>query len=195
MKLFQKVKTIKSKTGELHFERWAIIETKWFALYVHKIHKEDKDYYLHSHPWNYISLILKGAYVEAHSPKFLDEPVKGFMWPQFTYRGFPFFLSWSNTERVHKIQRIVNGPVTTLFFVWGKTNEWFYQTEFCRLSPETYREIKNTTGIEEWRKKMREQFDMSENALKYAKKDAEVNAYLEEVNLSRLQKYQMRQRD
>lgn len=44
------IKEIKSKTGDLHFRRWRIIETPWFSIYVHGIYKADEEAHLHDHP-------------------------------------------------------------------------------------------------------------------------------------------------
>ncbi len=68
MKLFRwlfMVKEIKSKSGELHFRRYRIFWTPWFALYIHRIYKADEDEHMHSHPWQFfISYVLSGGYVE-----------------------------------------------------------------------------------------------------------------------------------
>lgn len=58
------IREIRSKSGELHFRRWRIIETRWFNIYIHYIAKSDEDKHLHSHPWNFISIPLKGGYVQ-----------------------------------------------------------------------------------------------------------------------------------
>lgn len=137
MKLFQKVKEIKSKAGELHFERFAIIETSKFSIYIHKIYKADKDIHLHSHPWNFFSLILKGGYVEH--------------WRKDQNSGFTDkeFLSFGKADRnyFHKIAKIIKGPVTTFFVTWGEAKNWYYMVDDKRIPHIQYRIIKNTTGF------------------------------------------------
>lgn len=49
------------KTVILH--RWNLITCKWFVLQVHKSVSSDHDC-LHDHPWDFISFIIKGGYVE-----------------------------------------------------------------------------------------------------------------------------------
>lgn len=144
MKLFQKVKEIRSKAGDLHFQRFAIIETKLFSIYVHKIFKADEDYHLHSHPWNFFSLILKGSYIEEYNSLDL------FGEPQSAFRSKKF-LTFSSMKKgsYHKIKAILKGPIYSLFCAYGKKERWNYL--FCGqpLDFERYREIKNTTGFDE----------------------------------------------
>ncbi len=142
MKILTKIKEIKSKTEELHFQRFAIIDCKYFGLYIHKIFKEDKDLHLHSHPWNFISLILKGSYVEKR------EWINPFKEIQHeTYLKDLFTISKANTKFFHKIERIVKGPVWSLFFVYNKQTVWYYRVNDDLVESNEYRNIKNTIGF------------------------------------------------
>ena len=134
MKLFIKVKEIKSLSGEMHFERWAVIETKMFSLYCHRIHKADKDH-LHSHPWNFVSMILKGSYLEEveHNGK-ITFKVKS-----------PLKIAYTHKTWFHKIHSIIKVPVYTLVFVWGgnfEGDKWHYLVGEKKVPFLTYRQIK-----------------------------------------------------
>lgn len=121
MKLFKKVKTITSRTGVVHFERWAIVETSLFAWYLHKIQKEDQDH-MHSHPWSFISLILKGAYIE-ELRKDPDSQKTIFNIKSPGTFGY-FSKNW-----FHSIRTVVWSPVWTTVFVWRGSFEgdkWKY---------------------------------------------------------------------
>jgi len=138
MKFLTKVKEIKSRLGVLHFQRYAVIETDKFAVYIHKIHEADKDLHLHSHPWNFISLILKGSYIE----KFLG---KDLFWEDQEFFRIKSFLSFSKGNRsyFHKIERIRKGPVYSLFVTWGKHQNWFYKMEDgSQIESDHYRLLK-----------------------------------------------------
>lgn len=119
MKFFQKVKEIRSKTGELHFQRWAVFETSLVSLYIHKILKEDKDLHQHNHPWNFVSIILKGCYLvselfaEDYSHLYLRHKSFGSV-TKMTYDDF------------HKIVKIEKGPVWSLLLAYGKRKSWGY---------------------------------------------------------------------
>lgn len=132
-------KEISSKTGELHFKRWAILETKWFNIYLHKIYKSDEDKHPHNHPWNFWSLILWGSYKEE-------------LW---TYDGFDYIhtltrtveqrkwlsLAKRETYQYHKIT--LTKPVLTLVITGKRRKEWGYlkDNKFC--DNEEYRRQKN----------------------------------------------------
>ncbi len=54
-----------NKAEEQIFERWKIAgdEKKGF-WFIHKFSGDDNSYYLHDHPWDFWSFILKGTYFE-----------------------------------------------------------------------------------------------------------------------------------
>lgn len=139
MKLFKQVKEIRSKSGELHFTRFAILETSIFSIYIHKIYKADKDPFLHSHPWNFFGIILKGEYTEVFSGLDL------FWEPQNFYKPrFPFSILSGDRNYFHKILRIDKGPVTSLFFTFGKHKDWFYLLDDdVKVHYSEYRKNKN----------------------------------------------------
>lgn len=127
MKLFQKVKEIRSKKGDLHFERFALFETTYASLYLHTIYRADQDPNLHSHPWNFVTVVLRGAYW-ARGEKDLKLKSPG-SWSYMSREGF------------HKIDEIVDGPVRTLFFAYGKRQPWYYlMDDGSQMSPPDYRE-------------------------------------------------------
>lgn len=48
--------------------RWYIIpRNRWLNVYLHKICRDDDDRALHDHPWWFVSIMLRGAYIE-HTP-------------------------------------------------------------------------------------------------------------------------------
>jgi hypothetical protein len=136
MKIFSKVKEIKSKTDELYFERWAIIETFIFSIYIHRIHRADKDVHLHSHPWNFLGIILKGAYTEKSKQN------ESYI---LTARKF-LSCFWGSRKYFHKIETIDSGPVYSLFFIFGKHMPWYYNTMPPTESIE-YRKLKNANNL------------------------------------------------
>lgn len=79
--LFRKlflIKEIKSKLGILHFQRWRIVQTPWFSIYIHRIFREDEDQHCHSHPWSFVSFILNGSYTEKYpddSSRYFSAPL------------------------------------------------------------------------------------------------------------------------
>ncbi len=50
--------------GNPMMERWRLLQTPWFGIYVHFIYREDLDPVPHDHPWSFWSFVLRGGYVE-----------------------------------------------------------------------------------------------------------------------------------
>lgn len=63
MKFYQKRKVITRGDENEYLIRYSIFSCPWFAVKIHNILKSD-DTCLHDHPWAFISIILKGGYVE-----------------------------------------------------------------------------------------------------------------------------------
>ena len=140
MKLFTKVKTITSKAGKVHFERWAIFETKWLSLYLHRIHEPDQDH-LHSHPWKFVSLILKGSYEEtlSDSEGNVVESIKS-----------PGKVTWFPLHLFHKIAKVTKAPCWTLVLVRGGSFEgdkWHYLVDGWAVPFVDYRRLKSEAKI------------------------------------------------
>lgn len=129
--MFKKIMEIKSKKGVLHFRRWRIMETPWFGIYIHGIYKADKDLHLHDHPWNYMSVVLKGAYLEASK---VDGEIR---------MARPVQWKWNNATRFHKIALLVTPSVYTLFITGKKYREWGYDVDGVWVDNQTYRNTKN----------------------------------------------------
>ena len=56
--------TIPCLDGTDYLVRLRIVQTPWFGVYLHDIHKDDQDRAPHNHPWSFLSLVVRGAYVE-----------------------------------------------------------------------------------------------------------------------------------
>src|SRR5882757_10670128 len=59
-----KSRIIYREDGKPYLKRFYILRTPWVRIRVHHIMLSDYDC-LHDHPWNFVSIILKGSYVEA----------------------------------------------------------------------------------------------------------------------------------
>jgi hypothetical protein len=127
--MFKKTE-IRSQDGILHFRRWRLIETKYFRLYLHQIFESDKDKHLHNHPWNFLSIILCGGYVES-----LSAGKKVFA-PRFVFH---------KASTYHKITSLMlpGRPIVSLFFAFGKYREWGYETSEGHINSEEYRKRKH----------------------------------------------------
>jgi len=52
------------RNGDPYMIRFRLIQTPWFAVYLHHILRSDVDIDLHDHPWNFWSIMLSGGYWE-----------------------------------------------------------------------------------------------------------------------------------
>jgi hypothetical protein len=48
---------------EDYLERFYILSTRWIGVYLHRFWADDDDG-LHDHPWNSVSILLSGGYIE-----------------------------------------------------------------------------------------------------------------------------------
>jgi hypothetical protein len=130
------VKTIRSKSGELHFKRWQLLKTPWFCIYIHGIYHEDEDDHLHNHPWNIWTMILWGSYVEELLTKNRKDRIH-------KIRTF-LNMGYRNSERFHCIKSVLSKKVYTLAIVSNRKHElWGYHTEKGFVDHITYRENKS----------------------------------------------------
>ena len=127
------VKEIKSKDGKLHFRRWQIIKTPWFSIYIHGIYAADEDKHLHNHPWDYISMVLSGSYIEK------------------TNKNINFLSLGTITKRngndYHKIYKLLSKSVYTLFIVGPVKRHWGYSVDGNHITHEEYRKLKNNKSL------------------------------------------------
>lgn len=132
--IFKKVKEIISKDGVLHFRRWRVISTPWFAIYIHAIYKADEDLHLHNHPWNFWSLVLKGSYTE-RLPNFKLNP------------RFAWTSAYRQRDQFHKIEDLHSPVVWTFNVMWNFRDTWGYEVRGKYVDHNTYREMKRNKSI------------------------------------------------
>lgn len=149
MKLFL-IKEIKSKGGELHFRRWRILETPWFNIYIHGIYKEDEEAHLHDHPWNYLSIVLRGYFSERtlNYDVITDENKKEWKSRRIEENVIgPSSFIYRKAESFHKIQKLHSNAVFTLFFTGKRKREWGYDLSGNWVDHITYRKMKNENKL------------------------------------------------
>lgn len=104
---------------ENHFVRYRIVQTPWFGLYVHRFDSPDvRDF--HDHPWNFVSVILRGGYVEATGR------------PGTTARARRLRVGSFNLKRAtapHYIHHLLRTPTWTLILVGRRQRVWGYVDE------------------------------------------------------------------
>ncbi len=132
--MFKKIKEIKSKDGVLHFRRWRILSLPFLKINLHGIYMHDEDKHLHNHPWNFISIVLKGWY---------SERLEG---DKINVR-YPGNIAMRKKDAFHKIDSLQSKSIYTLNFMWGKQEVWGYKVKGKFVDHETYRELKRMNII------------------------------------------------
>ena len=134
--IFKKVREIKSKEGVVHFRRYQILKFgKLGGIYLHYFTQPDKDMFEHDHPWNFSTMILKGAYLEQYGGK---HRIRRFL----SYKRY-------KAEDSHKIVDLIDGkPCWTLAFVGKRRRIWGYNTHKGWMDHKEYRSKKRAGLIQ-----------------------------------------------
>lgn len=103
--------------------RLHLIMCPWFAICLHWFQRPDPEPHLHDHPVSFLSLILRGWYVE----RTWKRVGKGRARQADELRRWWNWIPASEDHR-HRIEAICPGTLT-LCFMSGKKREWGFHTE------------------------------------------------------------------
>lgn len=134
--------------GSSYMERYWVVRLgrRWnkdyglIGIRLHHILTPDLDRVLHDHPWAFISVVLRGWYIEhrpvTNSPCFDGEMEK-------TYRTIRLVRSiafrwW--TDR-HRITTVSTGGVWTLFVTFPKMQWWGFYTRLGKIYYQDYNSV------------------------------------------------------
>lgn len=117
------------ETPDPYLTRLRIVQTPWFGVYLHQIHRADGAREVHDHPWSFVSIILHGAYVEHREPSQATKhdatlPIDRRLGLRWFGRGYVNFL---RAEDAHRIAHVA--PDTwTLVLVGRRRRDWGFHT-------------------------------------------------------------------
>lgn len=120
---FMQRMTIPCENGLTYLVRLRLVQTPWFAIYLHDLLEPDSDRDPHDHPWDFISIVLRGGYTE----RFYDaEGTVG-------YRGrYQSWKRWSahrmRTRDAHMIVE-VEPRTKTLILTGPRSRTWGFWTD------------------------------------------------------------------
>jgi hypothetical protein len=127
---FMRTFRITGSDGSPYLTRLRIVQTPLFGIYLHTIHRPDEDRHLHDHPWNFISLVLSGAYSENRSVDRFSPRLRK-RWSVARFRAEDaheiFYVTGPNGHAL-------NGPneqdvCRTLVLVGRRRRDWGFHTE------------------------------------------------------------------
>lgn len=115
-----------------YIRRLHLIKTPWFAVCLHWILKPDPEPWLHDHPVTFLSVILRGWYVELRGERHYLSAPKGSDWGavetvfKLVHRRWYNFICASR-DTMHRIEYAAPHTLT-LCFMGPKRQEWGYRT-------------------------------------------------------------------
>lgn len=96
-----------------YLERYTLLNFKRLHVRFHRIKRPDVTPFLHTHPFHYLSIVLRGGYTESQTGKTIR------------HRRLSFILRRAQTA--HRIVSVEPGTLT-LFFAWKtQTAQWELQ--------------------------------------------------------------------
>lgn len=117
----------KKTPGEVYLRRLRILQTPWFAFYLHFINEADFDRDAHDHPWTFWSWVLRGGYVEKISRKFVVPPEGREVVLPFTQAWKRWSVHKMRVTDAHQITEVWPGTMT--FVVTGRRRRnWGFWT-------------------------------------------------------------------
>ncbi len=95
-----------------YLTRLRIVQTPWFAVYLHRFGTPDSRPTLHDHPWNFVTIVLRGGYVEHRDYSGTGHRVRR--------------VNAHRAEDLHWIDSLDRTPTWTLFLAGRRRREWGY---------------------------------------------------------------------
>ena len=122
---------IRREDGEPYLVRWNLVQLRWFTIKLHKILKSD-DACLHDHPWSFLSIILRGGYVEHTEDAAGNRRVR---------LCHPYSILFRPAEWRHRLE--IYQTCWTLVFTSRRVRQWGFWTRTGWIEWFRYRQGSN----------------------------------------------------
>lgn len=112
----------------LYMKRGWIIKRRWNlpAVRLHWIRRADMDKFMHSHPFNFRTIILRGWYVQEYPGKHWPDQKNSVN----VVKMKPGMQAICKYGEFHKITQVSPHGCWTLFITWGgKRDDWGFMTD------------------------------------------------------------------
>lgn len=100
-----------------YLTRWRVAQTPWFGVYVHRFDGPDPRDTLHDHPWPFLSVVLRGGYIERRL-----NPMTMTVNEKHRVR----FVNRMPLRSAHAITSLTRTPTWTLMLVGRRVRTWGY---------------------------------------------------------------------
>lgn len=128
------ISLVVNDVGVVYSERYRLLSTRWFRLYLDKIVHSDIEPYLYDSPFDFSVRVLKGSYRDSSAMAPNWGAVKQ------TIMG-PGSTATYQHDDVHKME-IIQGPVWMLIKAGVKTYPHGFQTKLGWIEESRYRQMK-----------------------------------------------------
>lgn len=98
--------------------RWKLSFGDWFSIRLHHWVKGDPEHYQHSHPWNFITIVLRGGYLDVGEGRLPDKVHA----PAIRYRPHTWRHSIINVVP-HTWSIVITGRVIRSWRYWIAADE------------------------------------------------------------------------
>jgi hypothetical protein len=133
MRLFVERQVIRNAQGDAYLVRYFVFRSRLLErcglnigrVYLHHILRSDHDRALHDHPWNFVSIILRGGYYEHSDPRQRLSQLRGQFedGTAFRWYGVADVLCRGAGWR-HRLRLPEGHTAWTLVFTTRKLREW-----------------------------------------------------------------------
>lgn len=117
---------INGPDGTLYLRRFTLLKLFGWKLLLHRIARPDYSRELHDHPWSFITVVLRGGYVEQ------VESLDG-EWAQFRANR-PGRVRFNRLPFPHRVTELINGDSWSLVIHGPDRREWGFYTD-CGWMP------------------------------------------------------------
>lgn len=121
--------------NSLYLRRWFIVRAFGRKICVHKIVRPDGDRCRHDHPWNFVTLVLFGGYVE----ELRDGK---------SHEAKPFRLYKRSCSHSHRITSLPRSEAWTMVFMGRDQREWGFFTKLGWMAHQKFLSDPNKSA--EW---------------------------------------------
>lgn len=120
----------RNEPTQVYLHRLRVVQTPLFGIYLHRIFLPDADRHPHDHPWPFLSLVLRGGYVEELSELRMT-PAQRPKLRTMRRVGMRTHRRWSihrmPLRRAHRVALIEPGTMT-LVLVGRRSKDWGFWT-------------------------------------------------------------------
>lgn len=133
-----KYRVIKRDDKTPYLVRYYILRTPFFRLRIHHILRSDYDC-LHDHPWNFLSIILKGSYWEYTPRKRSAEDIENNMdeYHSIVHKKAGSII-YHKAEDKHRLEIEEGADAWTLVFMFRRRRRWGFWTSAGWVFHEEY---------------------------------------------------------